>query len=73
MRINKTTLKNQRVIVAYEVARKLYEMGFNEPCIQYYGTTSHILFGSEWNEETTKGVPNDNLSKGIYGVYSAPR
>lgn len=43
-------MKNQ--FVTYEIAKALEELGFNDPCIKYYGKYSETLFDlSKGNEK----------------------
>ena len=73
MKKNETTLSNPRVIVAFEVAKKLFEMGFDEPCVQHYGNTSGSLYGNEWIPEPGKELHrNSTLDRGPYGNTAAP-
>ncbi len=73
MKTNETTLSNPRIIVALEVAKKLYKMGFDEPCVQHYGNDSGTLYGNEWIPEPGKEFHrNSTLDQGKYGCITAP-
>lgn len=56
--------------VTYELAKKLKELGFNEPCFKYYGISSKALFDMAKGKET---VNNEQFKNDPEDVWcSAP-
>jgi hypothetical protein len=60
-----------RNIVSFQLANQLFEGGFNEPCIQYYGRKSCTLYGNDWLESETK-LTDYNNQPGHDDIISAP-